>query len=414
MTQSPLSEVAQRALEREGQQNELRVAVVRLGCYAAATLVTFVFVALGDRSLSEAAVFVAATLMGACIVAGVRSSYAPWLPFAVPLLDVLGIGALLSHRISVVGITTGTAASTTAICALFAATGGLRFDRRSALWTTMLATLLCLWLLRVDVGTSMAYVLAALIGIGLLTIWQGDVIRRMARGEQGRALLRRLLPSTVVDRVFADPSTLDAAPEKVEVTVMVTDLRGFTALSETLAPEALVELLNELHGTLAEQVDAHGGAVDKFMGDGMLAVFGAPRPLTRHAARAVEAAQASLREVERINRRHPDRPPLRIGIGLHTGPVVSGVIGGGKKAEFTVVGDTVNIASRLEAMTKEFDVPMLLSAETADRSGGGPFEAPGEVAIRGRQKSLRVCTPVATSRGTVQRQTPSPATLPIP
>ncbi len=129
------------------------------------------------------------------------------------------------------------------------------------------------------------------------------------------------------------------------------------------------------------------------MGDGMLAVFGAPETVADHARRGFGAARAIRSALETVNQARAARrePPLRIGVGLHSGAVVTGCLGSGTRAEFTVIGDTVNTASRLEALTKEKGVDVIVSEETVRRLGAEEgVQALGEVAIRGRKEPLRV------------------------
>ncbi len=173
-------------------------------------------------------------------------------------------------------------------------------------------------------------------------------------------------------------------PRLCYVTIMVTDLRGFTHFAENLSPVEVLRFLNDLQGLQSAIVEAHGGWVNKFMGDGMLILFGAPEPLPDHAERALQAATTTIKEIRRVS-------SLPIGIGLHSGTVVAGCVGKGSRLEFTVIGDTVNVASRLEALTKVEKLPLLLSATTAehlvDRSRITPL---GLRQLRGRDDRLGV------------------------
>jgi class 3 adenylate cyclase len=168
----------------------------------------------------------------------------------------------------------------------------------------------------------------------------------------------------------------------------VTDLRRFTALSESMEPAAVMELLSRVQGRLAEEVRRRGGTVDKFMGDGMLAVFGAPEALEDHAGAALAAAREMVEAVRGMG--------LALGVGVHTGPVVAGCLGSGARLEFTVLGDTVNTASRLQDLTKEVGAPLCASGDTVTAAGGaerhGLLER-GEIALRGRAAPVRVFVP---------------------
>ncbi len=376
-------------LSAEAQRNEVRVSLVRLFAYA--------LVAGLDGALMLAGLRTPANLLATASVAAVsfgllqllRAGYRPWFRFAIPLLDAAFIGAILHSRIEARGLTRGLAATTAVACALFAATGGLRFDRASAAWTTAVAATLLVVLVRGELdGASQLYVVVAIAAIGFLAIWTTDLVRRAMEGARGRALLLRFLPRGLVDRAFRDPLSVLAEPREVEATVLVSDLRGFTRYAEKLPPGEVLAFLNEVQGELAAAVQSHGGVVDKFMGDGMLAVFGAPEPLPDHAARAIAAAREIRTRIERVRQRRGEA--IGVGIGIHTGRLVAGCLGSGDRLEFTVIGDTVNIASRLESLTKERGVDVLVSEETARVAGEAALGAPGEVAIRGRTEPLRI------------------------
>ena len=137
---------------------------------------------------------------------------------------------------------------------------------------------------------------------------------------------------------------------------------------------------------------ACGGVVDKFMGDGMLAVFGALDPAPDHARRALSAVRRIRSAVEELNRGLPEERRLRIGVGVHSGTMVAGCLGGGSRLEFTVIGDAVNTTSRLESLTKEKGVDVLISEETARRAPDEGLVDLGVVAVRGRQQGLHVFT----------------------
>jgi adenylate cyclase len=154
--------------------------------------------------------------------------------------------------------------------------------------------------------------------------------------------------------------------------------------------------LNEVQGMLSAIVHQHGGTIDKFMGDGMLAVFGAPDPLPDHAAHALRAGKALVDAMAALA---VDRTPgVRVGVGIHSGEVVAGCLGSGSKLEFTVLGDTVNSASRLESLTKEHGVSALISAETVRRAQTASgvrlpaLRRVGQVTLRGRSEPVEVHT----------------------
>jgi class 3 adenylate cyclase len=150
--------------------------------------------------------------------------------------------------------------------------------------------------------------------------------------------------------------------------------------------------LSRLQGELAGVVHAHGGVVDKFLGDGMLAVFGVGAVNEGHAGRAVAAAVALRDAVERVNAENLLPGPVRMGIGLHSGPLVCGCLGTGERLEWTVIGDTVNTASRLESLTKDQGVDLLLSGAVLVRVPALATRPLGRVQLRGREQEIEVHT----------------------
>jgi adenylate cyclase len=171
----------------------------------------------------------------------------------------------------------------------------------------------------------------------------------------------RFAPAQVIERIIA--AGISTSAEKKEVTVLFADLVGFTVLSERLEPEVLVRLLNGYFARMSRVITAHRGHVSKFIGDGILALFGAIERNPWQANDAVHAALAMRAELEAYDRELDlDLPaPLRVGIGLHRGPVVAGITGSDELMEFTVIGRTVNLASRVERLTRKVGVDILVT-----------------------------------------------------
>lgn len=334
-----------------------------------------------------------------------RGHYRPAMRLALPLMDGVLIFLLFGNFLRAVGpehfVRLGQLTAAGVTCTLLAASGSLRLTRPAALLTTGLALAiyasLSLW--AITFSAQVVLGLIVLLGTGLLSLRMTRVVQRAVESEIGRSTLARFLPDTVVARAHHDPLALLTEPRSVEATILVSDLRGFTALAEKLEPVAVLEMLNEVQGAFAAAVRDQGGIVDKFMGDGMLAVFrsedsAGPDRGTDHAGRALATARAMADALAAINRTWSARglAPIRFGVGIHSGTVVTGCLGSGARLEFTVIGDTVNTASRLESLTKEQGVPVLVSEDTARRLGAGAaaLRPLGEVAIRGRAEPLRV------------------------
>lgn len=178
-----------------------------------------------------------------------------------------------------------------------------------------------------------------------------------------------------------------------DVVVFFSDIRGFTAFSEKRSPEEVVEMLNEYFGVMVKIINSHGGVVDKFIGDAIMAVWGAPKSSDRDAHQAVRACLEMRRALEHLNESRIERgqPPINIGMGLHAGQAISGTIGSDERMEYTVIGNTVNTASRIEASTKAFGADLLVS-DTVIAKVGEDFkmELAGAAEVKGRSEALKM------------------------
>ena len=181
--------------------------------------------------------------------------------------------------------------------------------------------------------------------------------------------------------------------EQVEVTILFSDIRGFTKFSETRTPEEVVDWLNTYFERMAECVRRHGGIVNKYVGDAILAVFNAPLPIENHTIAALNSAKDMLSELEVLNTEFAGRglSEIRIGIGIHTGLVVAGKIGSRDRQEYTVIGDTVNTASRIEGLCKKFHAPLLVSESVFSATGSAyGLRRLGRATVKGKSDFLTI------------------------
>ncbi|MEK7370135.1 MAG: adenylate/guanylate cyclase domain-containing protein [candidate division NC10 bacterium] len=204
--------------------------------------------------------------------------------------------------------------------------------------------------------------------IGILT----ESFNRMARSLREKEMIKRAftryVAREVVEEILKDPEHLILSGERREVTVLFCDIRGFTPLSERLSPEEVVALLNEFYTLMIETTFRHDGTLDKFLGDAVMAVFGAPIAHPDHAARAVLTALDMQVGVAALNerRRQAGQAPIAVGIGVSLGEVVAGTVGTEERMEYTVIGDSVNLAARLEAAAKPGRI--LMSRRTYEKA----------------------------------------------
>jgi adenylate cyclase len=219
----------------------------------------------------------------------------------------------------------------------------------------------------------------------------------MAEGLEERDKVRDLLGKSVSPEVARElmRSKIELGGELRNVTILFSDLRAFTAYSETQSPHALVEELNLYFTEVTRAVESAGGIVDKYIGDAVMAVFGAPVAMADHADRAVRAAQEILLAEEALNRSRSlaGLPEFRTGVGISTGDVVAGNVGSASRHNYTVIGNEVNLASRLESLTKEarFRARIICSDSTRlALTGTYDLRDLGEAEIRGKKGVLRI------------------------
>jgi adenylate cyclase len=230
-------------------------------------------------------------------------------------------------------------------------------------------------------------ILAGAVGVRLRRQFAASIKAATARDRVTNLFGQHVSPQ-VVERLMAEGA--ETASDIRRVAVMFVDFRSFTEGARSRSPQEVVDRLDGAFAVLVEILDRHGGIVNKFLGDGFLALFGAPLEAPEAAQHAVSAAREMLAAMDGINA--GSSWPLRIGIGIHFGEVVAGNIGSPRRKEYTVIGDTVNFASRLEQLNKEFNSQLLVSAAVRNALGNDGDDAVslGEVPIRGYEAPMTV------------------------
>ncbi len=235
------------------------------------------------------------------------------------------------------------------------------------------------------------------IASGLLVGWVTD--RNKTRLMEGFHALAERQHVTDVFGQHVSPAVVDellqsqassAASQSREVCVLFFDIRNFTNYSETHTPEEIVGLLNRVFSICIDQINAHNGIINKFLGDGFMAVFGAPLSSNEDTANALSAAQAIH---EQLSSEFPD---VQFGMGLHSGLAVTGNVGSAVRKEYTIIGDVVNLASRIEQLTKQYGSRILISSDVLERAARIESELPervedlGDVRVKGRSQATRI------------------------
>jgi adenylate cyclase len=283
---------------------------------------------------------------------------------------------------------------------VFIVTATLRLDRVLPLFTAAVAAgeylAIVTWLLPISAETNdplltpgyhvgkASVMLVTGIAASLLASEMRNGFRRAQRIAAARDHIARMfgqhVSPEVVDRLLNEPQ--DAAGERREVCVMFLDIRQFTQMAAGLSPEQSVRYLNELFAFMIEAIDRNHGIINKFLGDGFMAVFGAPLADQDAARHAVAAAREIVAEIERRSAAGAIRP-TRIGIGIAAGPAVTGNVGSPRRKEFTVIGSVVNLAARLEGLTKTAGGPILVNEAVAAQADQPAVTALGKLEVRG-------------------------------
>jgi class 3 adenylate cyclase len=217
----------------------------------------------------------------------------------------------------------------------------------------------------------------------------GASLEKKRLRDQQKELVRRFATREVAAELDAQGFALGG--RRVQATTLFCDIRGFTAMAEKLQPEQTIELLNTYYTLMFDAITGHGGVVNQMVGDGLMAIFGAPLALADPCGSAVRAGLEMLELIELLNHERAGLPPLRIGIGIASGEVIAGYTGTQDRATYTCVGDAVNVAARLEAHTKDAGRSLLIDDTTCAAIGGScTTETLGPIAVRGHEAAVEV------------------------
>lgn len=255
----------------------------------------------------------------------------------------------------------------------------------------VLAVLLSPDFFSIPVRVNEGVVIGLVTSIAALAVHRArNVVRANAAAEAERARIQRIFGRYVPPQVAEQPIQAgQLAPQQRAASIIFADIEGFTRLSETLPPPRVIGMLNSFFSAATAIVDDRGGVVVNYIGDALIAAFNAPLPAEDHPARAVEAARDLL---SLVSGREFEGHQLRLRIGVATGPVAAGTVGGEQRHTYTLYGDTVNLAQRLEVLNKEFETDCLISGSTfeAARSNCVDAVAMGTVQVRGRENAVEI------------------------
>ncbi len=234
--------------------------------------------------------------------------------------------------------------------------------------------------------------------LGLIVlVYLGVTMQRFLAEERERERIRKTFESyvapAVVQEMLKHPEQLRLGGERREITVLFTDIRGFTTMSENLDPEALVKLLHDFLNPMSNIIINQGGTIDKYMGDAIMALFGAPLMQADHPRLACRAALEMVGSLAALNQTWAEqgRPPLKVGVGVNTGPVAVGNMGSDRLFDYTAIGDNVNLASRLEGLNKYYGTSILISDTTAKALENGFILRDVDlVRVKGKVQGVRI------------------------
>ncbi|GBF48653.1 adenylate cyclase-like protein [Leptospira ryugenii] len=277
----------------------------------------------------------------------------------------------------------------------------LRHSRIGTLYAASLAFIFFIFLsLQLGGGypvdfLPMIFGLAVILATGYVTTVSNIEMVREANTKQ---MMERFLPSQLVSEFYKNKAQLEPGGERKEVSILFSDIRSFTKFSEQRSAEDVVLFLNEYLSRMTEVIFRFNGTIDKFIGDAIMTIFGAPFKREDDALRAVKTAVAMIRDLELLNQKlNLPQERLQVGIGIHTGEAIVGNIGSERRLDYTVIGDTVNLASRIEGLTKHYQCNILISEATYEKVNGKFSASEGfvireidTVIVKGKSKPITI------------------------
>lgn len=330
-----------------------------------------------------------------------QKTYQPWLKYLTISHDAIGTYVLFRvyAQYDVLGDAHGaTVALYGASFCLIIMTGAIRMSRWVIIYGTVLGTALSI---AITLELARIEPVEVALMCAILTLSTGVISWIISRNVSSlyltlrrREELMRFLPKQVVEEYDAGRIDLNLGGDRRNVTILFSDIRGFTTLCEERDARELTDQLIEYLTAMTDIIYCYRGTVDKYIGDAILAVFGAPVTHDDDADRAIQVAKEMRTALDELNRQWSRRgqPQLRIGIGLHSGQVVAGKVGSPDRMEYTVIGDAVNVASRIEGLTKELGESLLFSDATRERLSDQEATLVSESPIRGREKTVKLFT----------------------
>lgn len=326
--------------------------------------------------------------------------YKPYLKFFTITLDYLIIGLMLYFD-PTVQRGNGVINFIAMISAIFVYQFNLL--RHSKIGTIYGAFLSFVFLFIVSIGLGEGYpidFIPMIIGLGMiLAIGYVTTVSNieMVKEANAKQMMERYLPSQLVGEFYKNNAQLEPGGENKEVTILFSDIRSFTKFSEQRSAEEVVLFLNEYLSRMTDVIFQFNGTIDKFIGDAIMTIFGAPFKAEDDALRAVKSAVAMNHELEKLNQKMQPQDKLYMGIGIHTGEAIVGNIGSDRRLDYTVIGDNVNLASRIEGLTKHYNCAILISETTYKQiegkysiDDGFEIREIDKVIVKGKSKPITV------------------------